>query len=88
MKNVTLMKKIGLILAALCGNVTALCAAEAVQEDNGDLFIWIFLAFCALVIIAQLVPAIMMLTGFAKGVKKEKEPAAKEPLDHLSSPEV
>ncbi len=71
MKKVTLIKKLALALAVLCGNVTTVWADNGVREDNSDLFVWIFLAFCALIIIAQLIPALMVLFGFAKGVKKE-----------------
>jgi len=52
-----------------------------VREDNSDLFVWIFLAFCALIIVAQLIPAAMMLMGFAKGVKKETPTAVPVTVD-------
>jgi len=77
------VKKIGLILAGSCGNAASLWAADAApREDNSDLFVWIFLAFCALIIVAQLIPAVMMLLGFSKGLKKEKTPPAQKPVDH------
>ena len=88
MKNITPVKKIrDLSVVAFFGNVAPLWAADAAREDNSDLFVWIFLAFCALIVVAQLVPAMMMLLGFAKGVKKEKAPPVPEPVDHLTSPE-
>jgi hypothetical protein len=70
MKNVTLIGKLALGLTALCGNVATAWAAEGAREDNSDLFVWIFLAFCALIIVAQLIPAAMMMLGFAKGARK------------------
>jgi hypothetical protein len=88
MKNIARVKKIGLGIAAYLGNVTPLWAADAAQEDNSNLFVWIFLAFCALIVVAQLIPAMMMLLGFAKGVKKEQVPPAPEPVDHLTSPDA
>ncbi|OHE24492.1 MAG: hypothetical protein A2X92_07790 [Syntrophus sp. GWC2_56_31] len=54
----------------LIGNVTPVWAATG-KEDNSDLFVWIFLGFCALIVVAQLIPAAMVLLGLAKGVKKE-----------------
>lgn len=47
-------------------------AAAGVREDNSSIFVWIFLALCALIIVGQLIPAFLVLTGFAKGLKKEK----------------
>jgi hypothetical protein len=84
MKNIKRVKKIGLGIAAFLGNVTPLWAADAARDDNSNLFVWIFLAFCALIVVAQLIPAMMMLLGFAKGVKKEPT----QPADHATSPDA
>jgi hypothetical protein len=70
MKNLNLTKTLTLCLAFLGANGTTAWAADVVREDNSDLFVWIFLAFCALIIVAQLIPAALMVMGFAKGVKK------------------
>jgi len=75
MKNVTLGKRVAVLLTIICANATTAWAAEAVREDNSGLFVWIFLSFCALIIVAQLIPATMLLFGLAKGVKKETSPA-------------
>ncbi|MBU2053536.1 MAG: hypothetical protein KJ936_13430 [Proteobacteria bacterium] len=83
----TTFKKIGLTVAAFFGSVAPLWAEGAAREDNSDLFVWIFLAFCALIIVAQLIPAMMMLLGFAKGVRKEPTQPPPESADHLTSPE-
>ncbi len=45
-------------------------AAPTNREDSSGILVWVFLAFCALIIIAQLFPAMMMLLGFRKGMKK------------------
>ena len=88
MKNITPVKKIlDLGVAAFFGNVAPLWTADAAREDSNDLFVWIFLAFCALIVVAQLIPAMMMLLGFAKGVKKEKVPPVPEPVADLISRE-
>lgn len=71
MKTITVKRGLALCFALLCGDVATLWAADAAREaDNSNLFVWIFLAFCALIIVAQLIPAVMMLLGFAKGTKK------------------
>jgi hypothetical protein len=71
MKKITLRGKLALCLGLLCMDVTTAWAADMAREDNSDLFVWIFLAFCAVIIVAQLIPAAMMLMGFAKGVQKK-----------------
>lgn len=82
MKNV---KKLGLVIAAYCVNAAPLWAADGVaREDNSDLFIGIFLAFCALIIVAQLIPAAMMLFGFSRGIRKREVPPASKPIDHAT----
>lgn len=44
-------------------------AATGAREDNSGLFVWIFLGFCALIVVAQVIPAILLMFGMAKGVK-------------------
>ncbi len=84
MKSITLMRK-GLAITAILGtNITNAWASSAAREDNSDLFVWIFLAFCVLIVIAQLIPAIMMMLGVARSVKKEPLPAAPTAVDHES----
>lgn len=48
--------------------VAAFAASAAPLTNNTSLFTWIFLGFCALIVLAQAVPAILLLTGMAKGV--------------------
>jgi hypothetical protein len=85
-KHITSVKKIGLGIAAFAGNVAPLWAAEAAREDNSNWFVWIFLAFCALIVVAQLIPAAMMMLGFAKGVKKKPVQPTPKPVDHATLP--
>ncbi len=69
MKNIITRFAIG--AGILIGNVTTVWAATGRETDNSGLFVWIFLGFCALIVVAQLIPATMMLFGVAKGAKKE-----------------
>ncbi|BDV42090.1 hypothetical protein GURASL_10130 [Geotalea uraniireducens] len=58
-------------IALLLGSASAALAASGAREDNSGIFVWIFLGFCALIVVAQLMPAVFMVLGFAKGLKKE-----------------
>ncbi len=62
---------LGMLLAGT-GNVWA---AQGARHDNSGIIVWAFLGLCALIVVAQLVPALMMLFGFVKalGSKREKE---------------
>ncbi len=56
-------------------------AASAVREDNSGIFVWIFLGFCALIVIAQIIPAILLMFGMTKGIAnvvKEEMVSAKK----------
>uniref|UniRef100_A0A831XG76 Uncharacterized protein n=1 Tax=Geobacter metallireducens TaxID=28232 RepID=A0A831XG76_GEOME len=57
-------------MALVLGSVTSALAASGAREDNSGVFVWIFLGFCALIIVAQLVPAILTMIGAAKGVRE------------------
>jgi uncharacterized membrane protein (GlpM family) len=62
-------------LATLIGTfapVTAF-AASAAHEDNSGLFVWGFLGMCALIIVAQVLPALMLLFGMVKSVTTKTE---------------
>jgi len=54
-------------LMGILAPVTA-WAATGAREDTSGLLVWGFLGFCALIIVAQLVPAILLMTGMVKGV--------------------
>lgn len=68
-------------VAVWLGTVAPALAASGAREDNSGIFVWIFLGFCALIIVVQLLPAVMMMLGFAKGLKKE-QPVARENATH------
>ena len=57
-------------LALVMGSVTSALAASGAREDNSGVFTWIFLGFCALIIVAQMVPAVLTMIGAAKGVRE------------------
>lgn len=59
-------------LMTLAGSVPALAVDTAKTYSSGVL-ITVFLAFCALLVVAQLMPSIMLLVGFIKGLMHRPE---------------
>jgi len=60
--------------------VTAFAASGASDEGSG-VFVWIFLGFFAVIVVGQLIPAVMLITGLVRGItakaKTETETEAK-----------
>jgi hypothetical protein len=54
-------------IAGTLAPVTAL-AANGMSEDNSGIFVWVFLGFCALIVVAQVIPAVLLMTGMVKGI--------------------
>ncbi len=55
--------------AAAATMVTAAPAfAAPAYSDNSGLLVWSFLGFCAVIVVAQVLPAVMMMVGMVKGV--------------------
>ncbi len=52
--------------------------ASGGRVDNSGFVVWAFLGFCALIIVAQLVPALLVMLGVAKGVASSKKGALQE----------
>jgi len=68
------MKTLAMIIGILAP-ATAFAASGA-REDSSGLFVWIFLGFCALIVVAQLIPAVLLMFGMAKGIAAKRETAA------------
>ncbi len=60
------MKALAAIIATLAP-ATAF-AASNLHEDNSGIFVWLFLGFCALIVVVQVMPAVILMMGFAKGL--------------------
>ena len=58
-------------LATLMGMIVPATAfaASGVREDSSGIFVWVFLGFCALIVVAQMIPAVLLMVGMAKGIK-------------------
>lgn len=65
-----------LVAAILSGATPALAAG---REDTSGLFVWAFLGFCALIVAAQVVPAVLLMLGAARSAaraaRQEEAPA-------------
>lgn len=60
--------KRNLLTALVMSLVSATPAlAASAREDSSGLVVWIFLGFCALIVVAQLIPAVLMGLGLIKG---------------------
>jgi hypothetical protein len=60
---------------ALASSVPAF-AVDTTKTYSSGLLIGIFLAFCALIVVAQLMPSVMLLIGFIKGLARRTETKA------------
>jgi hypothetical protein len=47
-------------------------AAAGVSDEGSGIFVWIFLGFFAVIVVGQLIPAVMLITGLVKGITAKK----------------
>lgn len=60
--------------ATLAGSGQALAAAvDTSQTYSSGLLIGLFLAFCVVLVMVQMIPSIMMLIGFIKGLTRRTD---------------
>ena len=45
--------------------------AAPTYSDTSGLLVWSFLGFCAVIVVAQVLPAVMMMVGMVKGLSTE-----------------
>ena len=64
------MKALATIMGVIAP-ATAFAASGA--GDESSIFVWIFLGFFAMIVVGQLVPAIMLVTGMVKGLLSKSE---------------
>ena len=76
-------KTIMMVLATQFGLATNLMAATGGREDNSSYLVWAFLSMCALIVIVQLTPAIMLTFGMMKALftSSEQTPAEVQSID-------
>ena len=66
----TTMRTIATAAVATLAAVTPAFAAPT-YTDNSGLLVWSFLGFCAVIVVAQVMPAVMMMVGMVKGLSTE-----------------
>lgn len=59
--------------ACLIGTLPA-AAATSARGDHSGLLVWIFLGLCALIIVAQAMPAAVLLVGMIRAAVHAKRP--------------
>lgn len=64
------MKSLFLALGAILVGSTAMAGDMDLTSPlyTSELLVWLFLGFCSMIVVLQLVPAIMLLVGMVKGL--------------------
>ena len=47
---------------------SAMAASAGLSEDSSGILVWAFMGFCALIVVAQVIPAVLLATGMVKGI--------------------
>ncbi len=55
--------------------------AQTGREDKSGVFVWAFLGLCALIVAAQLIPAILIMVGTARAVARGIKEAEQMPAE-------
>ena len=63
------MRAITRIATAVAATMVTAAPAFAAPtySDNSGLLVWSFLGFCSIIVVAQVMPAAMMMVGMVKG---------------------
>jgi len=79
----TTARALYLTAIATAAPVATALAATGTRQDTSGIFVWAFFGFCALIVAAQVVPAILMAIGAAKGavegIREKRTEAARLP---------
>jgi hypothetical protein len=62
-----------LLSAALLTPATHALAETGARQDSSQFLIWAFLGMCALIVVMQLMPVVILAFGLVKGLLKGKE---------------
>ena len=69
------------LITTIVGTLAPVSAfASGGRVDESGIIVWMFLGFCAMIVVAQVIPAVLLMTGMIKGVvsvvKEEMAPAS------------
>lgn len=67
---------LSLLIALLLAPATRALAEAGARQDDSQFLIWAFLGMCALIVIVQLMPVVVIAFGLIKGLAKGKEAPA------------
>lgn len=70
------MKRISLTMGMVIASSVPAFAVDTSKTYSSGLLIALFLAFCALLVVVQLMPSVMLLIGFIKGLARRTETKA------------
>jgi len=68
-----LTKSVLATLITLSATLPAAAATTAGRTDHSGILVWTFLGFCALIVVAQLLPALMVILGVVKSTSSASE---------------
>lgn len=55
--------------------------AQTGREDTSGVFVWVFLGLCAMIVAAQVIPAILLMVGAARAVTRKVKEAELTPAE-------
>lgn len=64
------MKKLIVAIILSLVSVTPAIASTVGRVDHSGLLVWMFLGFCALIVVAQLLPSVLMTLGVFNSFKE------------------
>ena len=70
------VRTMAMTVAMMAGTSLPALAVDTSRTYSSGLLIGIFLAFCALLAVVQLMPSLMLLIGFIKGLARRTETRA------------
>ena len=70
------VRTMAMTVAMMAGTSLPALAVDTSRTYSSGLLIGIFLAFCALLVVVQLMPSLMLLVGFIKGLARRTETRA------------
>jgi len=65
-------QKLTAAITSILALATPAFAAAGAREDNSDFVVWVFLAFCALIVIGQMFPMIRNLRAHKPQVEQKE----------------
>ena len=70
------IRTLAMTMALAVATTVPAFAVDTTKTYSSGLLIGLFLAFCALIVVVQLMPSLMLLAGFIKGLARRTETRA------------